>query len=614
MKFKHHNKVPILISSMFLLYSNQMLAADQIFVQDIKKSVTNVKDIHSIVGLNNDYAFKVIKNVTLPNGKNKNRFSQYYHNIPVWGVSIAGTQLKTGEYTDLFGSYLANIELDLKSTEVKLNKADAIEVALSKAAIKSPDLVRNKQASLFIKRGSDKKAHVVYQVSFMIDDETNPSRPYFIIDAQSGKVIDQWEGLTTRDGFGPGGNQKTGQYYYGTDYPPMVVTDICEMNSPNVWTFDMKNQTSGEVLFKFTCPENTYKLTNGAFSPLNDAHFFGNVVFNMYHDWFNAAPLTFKLKMRVHYATNYENAFWDGQQMTFGDGANYFYPLVSLDVSSHEVSHGFTEQNSGLVYSKQPGGINEAFSDIAGEAAEFYNNPNKPEGQRNDWLVGGTIVKSGTALRYFADPTLDGRSIGNAKDYYDGLDVHYSSGVFNKGFYTLAKKTGWNTEKAFRAFVLANQVYWNPNSDYIDAACGVNQAAKDLGYSQQDVIDAFNVVGVSAACIVMPPPPVPPTPELQNGVPVTNLSGATASETFYVVNVPAGKTTLSVKISGPGTGDADLYTRYQSRPTVSSYDCRPYQTGNNETCTFNNPVAGPYYVMLKGYSSYTGVTLVATYS
>ena len=75
---------------------------------------------------------------------------------------------------------------------------------------------------------------------------------------------------------------------------------------------------------------------------------------------------------QVHYSNSFENAFWNGQQMTFGDGRNRFYPLVSLDVTAHEVSHGFTEQNSGLVYRNQSGGMNEAFSDMAGEAAEYY--------------------------------------------------------------------------------------------------------------------------------------------------------------------------------------------------------------------------------------------------
>ena len=58
--------------------------------------------------------------------------------------------------------------------------------------------------------------------------------------------------------------------------------------------------------------------------------------------------------------------------MVFGDGQTTFYPLVSLDVTSHEVSHGYTENQSGLVYADMSGGMNEAYSDISGEAAEFY--------------------------------------------------------------------------------------------------------------------------------------------------------------------------------------------------------------------------------------------------
>ena len=130
----------------------------------------------------------------------------------------------------------------------------------------------------------------------------------------------------------------------------------------------------------------------------------------MYSGWYNTAPISQKLRMRVHYSNNYENAFWDGSQMTFGDGASTFYPLVSLDVSSHEVSHGFTEQNSGLRYAGQSGGINEAFSDMAGEAAEYFMKGS------NDWLVGADIFKQAEgSLRYMEDPTRDGRSIGLVK-------------------------------------------------------------------------------------------------------------------------------------------------------------------------------------------------------
>ncbi|MFM9635003.1 M4 family metallopeptidase, partial [Streptomyces galilaeus] len=79
-----------------------------------------------------------------------------------------------------------------------------------------------------------------------------------------------------------------------------------------------------------------------------------------------------QLLMRVHYGENWDNATWNGEAMTFGDGSDLYHPLVSLDIVSHEVSHGFTSQNSDLFYYDQSGGINESFSDMAGEAAEYF--------------------------------------------------------------------------------------------------------------------------------------------------------------------------------------------------------------------------------------------------
>ena len=77
------------------------------------------------------------------------------------------------------------------------------------------------------------------------------------------------------------------------------------------------------------------------------------------------------------------------------------------------------------------------------------------------------------------------------------------------------------------------------------------------------------------------------------------------------ITTPAGGT-LTVTISG-GTGDADLYTRFGSRPTTSTYSCRPYLTGNSETCTITNTSAGDYYIMLRGYAAFSGVSLTASY-
>jgi len=105
----------------------------------------------------------------------------------------------------------------------------------------------------------------------------------------------------------------------------------------------------------------------------------------------------------------------------------------------------------------------------------------------------------------------------------------------------------------------------------------------------------------------------PPTGNtLQDGVPVTGLGASTGSELNYTVTVPSGVSSLTVTISG-GSGDADLYVRLGSAPTDSTYGCRPYLNGNNETCTFNSPTAGTYYVRLKAYSTFSGVTLTANY-
>ena len=100
---------------------------------------------------------------------------------------------------------------------------------------------------------------------------------------------------------------------------------------------------------------------------------------------------------------------------------------------------------------------------------------------------------------------------------------------------------------------------------------------------------------------------------LQNGVPVTGISGASGSQQAWTMIVPAGASNLQFQTAG-GSGDADLYVRFGSAPTLSVYDCRPYTGGNNETCTFPAPSAGTWHVMLHGFSAYSGVTLTGSYS
>lgn len=127
------------------------------------------------------------------------------------------------------------------------------------------------------------------------------------------------------------------------------------------------------------------------------------------------------------------------------------------------------------------------------------------------------------------------------------------------------------------------------------------------------IINAKAAVDAAAGNGGTPPDPDPGTGQLANGVPVTGLSGAAGSTRYWTVNVPAGATNLSITTAG-GTGDADLYVRFGSQPTTATYDCRPYQTGNAETCTFAAPQAGTYHVMLRGYSAFSGVSLTAAFT
>ena len=93
----------------------------------------------------------------------------------------------------------------------------------------------------------------------------------------------------------------------------------------------------------------------------------------------------------------------------------------------------------------------------------------------------------------------------------------------------------------------------------------------------------------------------------------SNLSAARNSWLRYTVEVPAGMSTLTVNIAG-GSGDADLYLRFGSQPSTSSYTCRPYLNGNTESCTINNPQAGTWHIGIRAYRAFSGVNLNADWS
>ena len=602
-----------LVVALALAAASQVHAATEQKMVAQSLNATPVASLAARLGLDNRSGLVEKNSLPTAHGTRTVRMQQTYMGVPVYGKTVAVEQDDRGNALRATGVVATSLTVELASVTPKLDPAAALNVLQRRNAslVALGAKPENTRADLYVYPQDNAPARLVYLTSYVLNGD-RPSRPTAIIDANTGEVIAQWEGLANAEvnANGPGGNAKTGQYNYGTDFPALRVTQsgsTCTAQNAYVKTYNLNHRTSGGTLWSFTCPTSQGDAINGAYSPINDAHHFGGVVHDMYVAYTGAAPLNQVLLMKVHYGNNYENAFWDGTQMSFGDGASTFYPLVAIDVTGHEINHGYTEQHSNLAYTGQSGGMNEAYSDIAGEATEFFDRGS------NDFLVGADIVKTsagiGNALRYMCNPPQDGGSIDNAADYNSGLDVHYSSGVYNKAFCLLAKTSGWDTQKAFKVFARANALYWGANETFNNGACGVASAATDLGFSAANVATAFAGVGVTcgggggggggSA--------------LSNGVAKTGLSGATGSETTYTVVIAAGARNLTIAMSG-GTGDADLYTRFGSAPTTTTYDCRPYKTGNAETCTVAAPKAGTYYVKIRGYAAYSGVSLKATWT
>nr|WP_225876161.1 M4 family metallopeptidase [Lysobacter terrestris] len=564
-----------------------------------------------MLGLDADSGLKLLDTDT-SNGTVR-RYQQTFRGIPVFGESVVVAEDRNGNVRTMFGRRVDGLARELPAAAAKLDKGQAL--AIGKQAGLGSSLVakrtENEKSDLSIWVDDNDRAHLVYVVSYFADSSNGgaPSRPFVIVDANNGKVLKQWDGLThALVGTGPGGNAKTGQYEWGSGgiYGFLDVAQsgtTCTMNNTNVKSVNLNGGTSGTTAYSYTCPRNTYKTINGGYSPINDAHYFGGVITNMYPAYTGYNALSFQLVMRVHYSTSYENAFWNGSNMTFGDGASTFYPLVSADVAGHEVSHGFTEQHSNLTYSGMSGGINEAFSDMGGEATEHYWKGTA------DYLVGQEIFKSTGALRYMCNPTQDGRSIDNAANFTSSMDVHHSSGVYNKAFCNLSKTAGWDVPKAFKVMARANALYWTASSTFNQGACGVETAATDLGFTKADVTAAFTTVGVSCSggggggTVTT----------LSNGVAVTGIGASTGADKYYKLDVPAGATNLKFVTSG-GSGDADLYVKFGSQPTTTSYDCKSEGSTTAETCNITTAQAGTYYVTIHAYSTYSGMSLTGSYS
>jgi pseudolysin/vibriolysin len=497
---ERRSRKPLFLAVAMLLASSSAAAATKLQVEQIASrslAPMQVASLAGSLGLDADSELIAKQEAPTVHGTRTVRLQQHWHGIPVFGADITLEASAADAVIAKRGDVFVDLAADIPTVQPRLSEA-AIRSLWRKETGATADNSEDRDATLYVYAEDDGKARLVYLLSHVMGG----SRPTAVIDANTGEVLHRWEGLTTAEATGPGGNRKVGGYFYGTDRPTLQVKQdgaYCTTDTPDVVTYHAHN--TGSTMWpiqprasdwRFPCGSSEGDGVNGAYGPINDAHHAGGVVFRMYNDYLGIKPLKARLELIVHVGRNEENAAWNGRQMLFGDGASTFYPLVGLDVIAHEVSHGFTEQNSGLLYYSQSGGMNEAFSDIAGEAAEWFDQG------KNDYLVGSDIFKKlDGALRYMCEPSRDGNSIDHLSKYRNGTEVHYSSGIYNKAFCSLSKSDGWDPEKAFKAFARANSLYWKANETFEGGACGVQSAARDLGLSVSDVTNAFSVVGVT---------------------------------------------------------------------------------------------------------------------
>lgn len=484
------------------------------------------------------------------NGTTHIRIRQTWGGYPVWGADAimhvhhaSAAPLRTmlshpAPGTRLNGRAYLKLNNDLTTPPTKVFTKENLAAAITQAIglyrrqTGQRPTISNQTVRELVYVDNGNKAHWALQIHFKAQMPHHPPAiPTFIMDAATHTVYKQWDNLQTvmEKGGGYGGNPQMGKLVYDglkDDLPALVIdrdaeTKTCSLRNDEVIVKDRHASSDfqeplEDTVATFPCEsennshnqtfwDDSLNAANGGYSPDNDALFIGHIVQRMYQDWYGIPPLTLDNKpmpliMRVHDYEFPDNAFWDGEQMTFSDGSDNHYPFTVLNIGAHEIGHGFTEQHADLVYEGQSGGLNESFSDMAGAAADFYAYG------KNSWQLGAEISKTGRdVFRYMDIPSKDcaGRepgyhcSIDKASQFKERMNVHFSSGVFNRAFYLLSTSPGWDTHKAFDVMVKANQDYWTPTSTFQEAACGVMSAAIDLKYDTDAIKSAFQAVGLN---------------------------------------------------------------------------------------------------------------------
>jgi bacillolysin len=465
-----------------------------------------------------EQSFEVISTETDQFGNTIVRLQQMHEGLRVWGSTQAALVAKDGTLKTVSGTTIPEIEKkennkDKKSKKVNANKA--VKVALEDLGF-NPELENAAKPELVVYTDGDKayKAYLV-NLNFLAPE---PGNWNYFIDSQTGEIINKYNDMhevsgTNQVGSGTGvlGDTKSlqttlsnGTYYLQDN-----------TRGGGIMTYNMNNRT---FFPQFFLPGSLWSDADNAYNQAYDAaavdaHYFAGATFDYYKDVFGRNSYDGSgatIKSSVHYSSNYNNAFWNGSQMVYGDGdGTTFAPLSGgLDVVAHELTHAVTDFSSDLVYQNESGALNEAISDIFGTLVEYHENHDP------DFEVGEDIYTpntAGDALRSMSDPSKYGDPDHYSVRYTgtgDNGGVHTNSGIINKQAYLLSEGgthygvnvTGIGTAKLGEIYYRMNTVYLTSSSTFSQARSAAVQAASDLyGSSSQEVQSvhqSFDAVGI----------------------------------------------------------------------------------------------------------------------
>jgi Zn-dependent metalloprotease len=457
------------------------------------------------------------------NGTSHVRLQRSYDGLRVVGGDLVVHQGRVGTWKGV--SQTLHADLDLGTTpSISRSAAEARAVAPS-AVTKRITGDRAESATLVVD-ATGATPHLAWRVlSGGVQRDGTPSRLETYVDARTGAILRTEQQVETADG--------SGQSLYSGTVPLQLTLSgsTYQLKDPtrgNTYTTDMGNASDGLLCqlvgsgcktgTLFTSPDNSFGngSTSSRESAAVDAQYGTNMTWDFYKTAFGRNGIFGNgtgSYNRVHYGSNYVNAFWDGTKMTYGDGDGTNYgPLTSLDVAGHEMSHGVTENTAGLAYSGESGGLNESTSDIFGTMVEFFAaNPNDP----GDYLIGEEFdLKKHLGFRRMDNPASDGSSANCWTTGTKNLDVHYSSGVGNHFFYLLSEGSGAKTlngvsynsptcngstvvgigrNAAAAIWYRALTVYMTSNTNYSGARTATLNAARDLygaGSTQYNAVAA----------------------------------------------------------------------------------------------------------------------------